>query len=87
MQIKNKFILLSLIFLFFCYNLNAEEFNISAKEMVIDKNSEILKASGNVKVTDMQGRIINATKATYEKNKEFLLPNVLFEKSVQRLRL
>ena len=48
MQIKNKFTLLSLIFLFFCYNLNAEEFNITANEITIDKNNEILKASGNV---------------------------------------
>ena len=73
MLIKNKFITLFLIILFlFVTNLNAEEYNIVASEVEIDKNKEILIGKGSVQATDSLGRIITADKITYEKSKEFL---------------
>ena len=76
MQIKNKLILIILfIFSLIVYepNLNAEEFNISASEIVIDKQNNIIVGKGSVEVTDSEGKLIKADKATYEKSKEFLL--------------
>ena len=78
MQIKNKkktlFIFL-LFSLFFNMQLNAigEEFNITAKEIIIDKENEILIGTGKVQATDSKGLIINADKITYEKSREFLI--------------
>jgi len=73
MQIKNKFIAFILtVLLLFSVNLNADEYNITASEVVIDKNKEILIGKGSVKATDSLGRIITADKIIYEKSKEFL---------------
>ena len=76
MQIKNRNIL-NLILLFnlflFSINANAEEFNITADEIIIDKENEIIIGKGSVKAEDSNGRIISADKITYEKTKEFLL--------------
>ena len=75
MQIKNsiKFIIFFLLCFFVSYiNLNAEEFNISAKEIVIDKDNEILTGTGMVEVIDSDGRIINANKIVYKKTIKFL---------------
>ena len=52
---------------------NADEFNIIAKEVVIDKEKEILIGTGSVKAEDTEGNIILADKITYTKPKEFLL--------------
>ena len=76
MQIKDKTLLLILLFLsFFSMNsvLNAEEFNISAKEIKIDKENETIEGIGSVQATDIEGKIINADKIFYEKSKKFLL--------------
>ena len=73
MQIKSKLIILTFFLVFFCLNISAEEFNITAKEISIDKDNEILTATGNVKAIDSQGRVINAEKIIYEKNNEFLV--------------
>jgi len=76
MQIKNKkkiIIICMLSLLLFNFNLNAEEFNISAKEVTIDNNSQILIGNGSVLAKDSEGKQIYADKITYEKSKEFLL--------------
>jgi LPS-assembly protein len=75
MQIKNKilfFLFLLNIFLL-NFNINAEEFDITAKEIIIDKENQIIKGIGSVKAVDSEGKIINGNKITYEKTKEFLL--------------
>ena len=75
MQIKNRknlFILFFLIFFLFNSNLSADEFDISANEILIDKENEILVGKGSVKAVDSEGKIINADKVTYKKLKEFL---------------
>jgi len=76
MQIKNRNKILIFLFLgLFTFNsnlkANAEEFNISAKEISIDKENEILIGSGSVQAVDTEGRLINADKITYDKSKEF----------------
>ena len=75
MQIKNKKFIIIFLFNFFLFNLNvvAEEFNITAKEVILDKENEILIGKGSVYVEDSEGKIIIANKVTYEKTKEFLL--------------
>ena len=59
MQIKNnkKFYIIFFISLFlFNVNLNAEEFNITAKEILLDKENEILVGKGAVQAIDSEGR-------------------------------
>ena len=76
MQTKNRKNLLIIFFLFFFtfnLDLNAEEFNITAKEVLIDKENEILLGKGSVQAEDSEGKIINADKITYEKSREYLL--------------
>ena len=76
MQIKNKIISIIICLLsLFAINLNlqAEEFNISAIEVTIDKKNDILIGKGSVEVTDMEGKLITADKVTYERSKEFLI--------------
>ena len=76
MPIKNKIVL---IFIFFfivhglAFNLQADEFNISASEISIDKKNEIVIGTGSVVATDKEGKEIKAKKITYIKKKEFLL--------------
>ena len=76
MQIKNKKILIIIFLLsFFQFNLNlsAEEFNISAKEILIDKENQIVVGKGSVIAKDSKGKFVHADKITYEKSREFLL--------------
>ena len=75
MQIKNKikkliiFILLS----FVCNgNVLADEFNIVASEILLDKENDIITGKGSVEVTDNKGKIIKADNVVYEKSKELL---------------
>ena len=76
MQIKNKKKLL-IVFLIsiisFNTSVNAEEFNITAKEILVDKENEILIGKESVKAIDSEGKIIRADKITYEKTREFIL--------------
>ena len=70
MRMKNKFLFL---FLFaFNSNLNAEEFNISAKEILVDKQNKTIVGIGSVLAIDSEGNRINANKITYIKSKEFI---------------
>ena len=70
---KNKIIIFFIIFNILNFSVNADEFNISAKEIMIDKENEILVGTDSVKVEDSEGKIIFADKVTYTKSKEFLL--------------
>ena len=73
MLTKNKIIyIFFLSFLFININLQADEFDISAIEIIVDKKNNIVVGKGSVTVTDSDGKIINADKITYEKSKEFL---------------
>ena len=76
MQIKNKifFIFLSAFyFIFLNIIAHAEEFNISAKEITIDKVNNIVIGLGTVEAKDSDGKTIKADKITYKKNDEFLI--------------
>jgi len=76
MQIKNKkylIIIFLLNFFLFVSSSSGEEFNISAKEVVIDKENEIIVGKGSVEVQDTEGKLIYSDKVTYEKAREFLL--------------
>ena len=53
-------------------NLIADEFDITAKEILVDKENETLIGKGSVEAVDSEGKIIRADKITYEKSKEFL---------------
>ena len=57
----------------FNIDLNAEEFNITAKEILLDKANEILIGKGSVEAIDSDGKIIYADKIIYEKTREFLI--------------
>ena len=76
MPIKNKVVLVIFCVLsltIFNFKLFAEEFNISAIEVSVDKTSDIVVGKGQVEVTDTQGKVMKADKVTYEKSKEFLI--------------
>ncbi len=76
MQIKNRIVLsvyILFILIFFNSKINAEEFNINAKEIIMDKENKILIGKGSVQATDSEGKVISANKITYEKSREFLL--------------
>jgi len=70
---RNLLIIFFLIFFVFNLNLNAEEFNITAKEILIDKENEILVGEGSVTAEDSEGKVISADKITYKKLRKFLL--------------
>ena len=69
----NYLIIFFLVFFVFSFKLYAEEFNITAEEIVVDKENEILIGKGSVTAEDLEGKIVNADKITYEKLREFLL--------------
>ena len=76
MQIKSRKLFIITIFLhllFFSSIAYTEEFNISAKEILIDKEKEIVIGKGSVLAEDSKGQRIYADKITYKKLKEFLL--------------
>ena len=71
MQIKNRFkiilIICSLYLLAYGSNIHADEFNISAKVITVDKANNIVIGTGLVEVTDNEGKLIKTDKVTYEK--------------------
>ena len=76
MPIKNKVVLVIFCVLsltMFNFKLFAEEFNISAIKVSVDKTNDIVVGEGQVEVTDSQGKVMKADKVTYEKSKEFLI--------------
>jgi len=73
MQIKNNVKILLIVFLStFNINLYAEEFNITAKEILVDKDNKTLIGKGSVEAVDSDGNIITADTIIYSKSKEFL---------------
>ncbi len=75
MLIKNNIlilIILTLNFILINKSISADEFDIVAQEISIDKANNILIGNGSVVVTDQDGVIIKADKVVYEKSKEFL---------------
>ncbi len=73
-KIKNKiFIFLLCLTSLFVTNINAEEFNITANEILLEKNNKVIVGKGSVRAMDKEGKVIFANKITYEKSKEFLL--------------
>ena len=70
MLIKNKiiFIIACLLNLFsFSLSIHAEEFDISAHKISVDKKNNIVTAKGDVIATDSEDRTIKANKIIYEK--------------------
>ena len=55
----------------FNINLYAEEFDITAKEILIDKDNKTLTAKGTVEAKDRDGNIITADTIVYKKQKNF----------------
>ena len=53
-------------------SIQAEEFDIKASEIEIDKKNNTLTATGSVEARDKKGKIITADKIFYERSKEFL---------------
>ena len=81
MQIKNKAkIIFIFIFSFWIsiLNVKADEFNIEAKEIIIDKENSIIIGKGSVIVRDKLGKKIYSDKATYKKTNEFITKNISF---------
>ena len=78
MQIKNKILtlIISILPLFFCSNICADEFNISAIEISLDKKNNIIEGTGSVVVTDQDGKIIKSNKAIYKKLDELVILDV-----------
>ena len=73
MQIKNNIKILLIVFLStFNINLYAEEFNITAKEILVDKDNKTLTGKGTVEAVDSDGNIITADTIIYSKSEEFL---------------
>ena len=55
MQIRSKIIIILVSILFMCTiisRIHADEFNISALEISVDKENNIVKGKGSVEVTD-----------------------------------
>tara|TARA_Y100000590_G_scaffold447527_1_gene582880 strand:- start:1915 stop:4338 length:2424 start_codon:yes stop_codon:yes gene_type:complete len=76
MLIKNNLKTLFVVFLsifIFKINLYAEEFDITAKEILIDKDSKTLTGKGTVQAVDTDGNIIVADTIVYKKSEEFLI--------------
>jgi len=75
MLTKNNLYILGLLLLgliAFNVNLHADEFDISASEIIIDKENNTIVGKGSVEVVDKESRVIKANKVIYEKTKEFL---------------
>ena len=76
MLIKNNLKTLFVVFLsifIFKINLYAEEFDITAKEILIDKDNKTLTGKGTVQAVDTDGNIIVADTIVYKKSEEFLI--------------
>ena len=63
MQIKNSIKILFILFLSLyslSSNLYADEFNITAKEILLDKANKIITGKGTVEAIDSDGRIFTS---------------------------
>ena len=76
MQIKNKIVFTTFIILTFfssILNVFADEFDISAEEILFDKSNNIITGKGSVEALDSEGKVIKADKIIYKKAEEFLI--------------
>ncbi len=76
MQIKNKIVFITFITLTFfssILNVFADEFDISAEEILFDKSNNIITGKGSVEALDSEGKVIKADKIIYKKAEEFLI--------------
>ena len=69
---KNKFFLL-LIFILTANNSFAENFNINAKNISMDKKNEITIFKDNVVIVDERNNIIKSEYASYDKKSDFFI--------------
>ena len=69
MQIKNKIIVFTIILLGLTLSSQADEFNISAKKISIDKKDNIVVGQGSVEIVDSEGKIITSDTVRYDKEK------------------
>ncbi len=71
---KSKFLKISS--LIFCLlqspNIIADELDIKANQVKLNKDTRITQAEGNVQITDINKNIIFAEKAEYDKNNELM---------------
>ena len=71
---KSKFLKISS--LIFCLlqspNIIADELDIKANQVKLNKDTRIIQAEGNVQITDINKNIIFAEKAEYDKNNELM---------------
>ena len=70
----NKFYISFLIFVLFCFpkSLIANDLDINAKTIEIDKSNQIVSAEGDVEIIDSKNNIINSQKIKYDKIKQIL---------------
>jgi len=75
MRTKNKLIFIITFFLSFLFTfsaLHADEFDLSAKEVIVDSEKNVVFGKGAVEVTDKEGKVFIAEKVTYKKSEEFI---------------
>ena len=68
---KNKLFKLSLIWIFYLFFTSsfADELNINASEVHVDKEKKIIYAEGEVEISDAKQNLILTEKAEYDKSK------------------
>ena len=69
---NNYFKILLIIFFFFQSSIFAEELEINAKQLNLNKDTEIILAEGNVQISDDKKNIIFAEKAEYDKKNNIM---------------
>ena len=74
MQIKNNILLIFILVLSLVNSkISAEEFNLSAVEVIVNTENNSVIGKGSVEVKDQEGRVIKADKALYKKSEELLI--------------
>ena len=71
---KNKIYKFLLILFCICYvnKSNADELDISATEVRVDRDNQIVYGEGNVEISDVEKNLIKSEKAEYNKAKNLL---------------
>ena len=70
----NKFYISFLVFVLFCFpeSLIANDLDINAKTIEIDKSNQTVNAEGDVEIIDSKNNIISSQKIKYDKIKQIL---------------
>ena len=69
---KLNILIVTIIFVFFSSLVLADELDIKAKSLEVDKDSRIITAEGNVLVSDIKNNMIVSDKIKYNKEKNIL---------------